>query len=590
MAMRKIISVICALVGFCVAASAQKLVLDSDNAVRYEFKDGRDIDDKSVLNVRQTEQGRVYDVEVFKGDRSQYAVGLSFVVDESVARGDVLLASVTLRTIYARQETGECAAFFMFQEPAPRYTKSFSTAIGCDSEWTTFNVPFRAHMDFDKGVGRVELALGALAQRLEIRSLRIIDYGPDYDMASLPVTRFTYAGREEGAQWREDALQRIENLRTSMASVKVVDARGRAVKGAKVHVNMLKSDFIWGCSVGAPSFYHDNKIDSTYAANLKRSFNTAVIGSGLKAGGWSEPKRREATVHTFNWLYDNGFGIRGHNLVWPGWKFNHRATRAIADQNPEMFGDFIKAQFLERMTFTNGRVIAWDVVNEPMHERDFFKILDEDKAMVEWFQLAKTLDPQAQLFINEYSMLNCVQSAENVKAYIAMIQNLRSKGAPIEAIGVQGHIGTQPRAPQLVLSDLDLFVPLGLPVQITEWDVNTKDEELQADYSRDFLIAMYSHPVVSGVTMWGFWEGDHWKKDAALYRTDWSPKPNAAVWDELVLDKWKTDVRTRTDVKGCTQVRAHHGTYEIEVEYKGQKIVKQCHVGTDGLSLTLQLE
>lgn len=49
-------------------------------------------------------------------------------------------------------------------------------------------------------------------------------------------------------------------------------------------------------------------------------------------------------------------------------------------------------------------------------------------------------------------------------------------GAPIHGIGVQGHIGQQPRAPELVLSDLDLLAGEGLPVQITEFDVNTKDE------------------------------------------------------------------------------------------------------------------
>ena len=106
--------------------------------------------------------------------------------------------------------------------------------------------------------------------------------------------------------------------------------------------------------------------------------------------------------------------------------------------------------------------------------------------------MAQRLDPEAQLFINDYAMLNCVQSPQNISEYIDTIEMLRKKGAPIGGIGVQGHIGRQPRNPEQVLTDLDLFIPTRLPVQITEFDINTPDEELQADYTRDFLIAVYS--------------------------------------------------------------------------------------------------
>lgn len=578
--MRKLILFFAAFLLFCVEGFAQKVIFDSNLAGSYRLNDNRKIERKAECTVTVEGNVSIYDVEVFQGDRSQYAVGLSFRSSEAIAKGDVMLATMAMRTVYAKQETGESAVYLMLQEPAPTYGKSFITPLSSDSEWTTYNIPFKAHTDFAAGEACIELALGALAQRVQIRDIRVIDYGKDKDINELPQTRFSYPGREEGAQWREEALARIDSIRTSAVKVYVRDEKGKAVKGAGVHVSMDRSDFIWGCSIGAPSFFHDGKIDSTYSANLKRCFNTAVLGNGLKTGGWCEPARRVATVKTFQWLEENSFRIRGHNLVWPGWKFNSRATRMMAQQDTDLFDRFIKSQFYERMAFAKGRVIAWDVVNEPMHERDFFNCLPAgEDIMVDWFKLAKELDPDAQLFINDYSMLNCVQSAENVKAYVKMIRGLLDKGAPVEAIGVQGHCGTQPRAPQLVISDLDLFTPLGLPVEITEWDINTKDEELQADYSRDFLIAVYSHPVIKGVTMWGFWEADHWKRDAALYRRDWSPKPNASVWDELVLGKWKTDVTAKTDRKGCASARAHHGDYTVTVTYKGRTVEKKCHIG-----------
>lgn len=570
---------------------AQTVIFSSSEGQAARFRDDRQDVRKSTLATFEEDGETVYDVEVFKGDRSQYAVTLGFRTSAPVRKGDVMLATMKMKTLRAQQETGESAVYLYFQEASSPYSKSFIMQLGSDTDWTTFNIPFKAHRDFAPGEAAVEMALGSLSQHVLIKELKVLDYGPDMDIASLPQTRFTYPGREEDAAWRKEALERIEKIRTAPVRVLVRDARGKAVKGAVVNVKMVRSDFVWGTAISGTKMFHGQKLDSVYAGKLSEYFNTAILGNGLKAGGWFEPSRKESTLRTFKWLSDNGFRVRGHNLVWPAWKFNPRAARIIAqEESPEVFDRYVKAQFHERMAYTKGRVIAWDVVNEPMHEKEFFLYLPKgEDTMVDWFRLAKELDPDAQLFINEYAMLNCVQSQDNIRAYIDMIKDLRAKGAPIEAIGVQGHIGTQPRAPQLVISDLDLFEPLGLPVQITEWDINTKDEELQADYSRDFLIAVYSHPCVTGINMWGFWQADHWKPDAALFRTDWSEKPNAKVWRDLVLGKWKTDVTLKTSRTGEVSSRAHFGEYEISVSYKGREYKCSRHIGHDGLVLEVSL-
>lgn len=30
---------------------------------------------------------------------------------------------------------------------------------------------------------------------------------------------------------------------------------------------------------------------------------------------------------------------------------------------------------------------------------------------------------------------------------------------------------------------------------------------MQGNYTRDFFTAVFAHPRVTGITMWGFWEG-----------------------------------------------------------------------------------
>lgn len=568
------------------------VAFSSDSQPEYVFKDGRTDVRPSRCVVKKDADGRpVFDIEVFQAARSQYGVTMRWKTGKPVSKGDVLLARVSMRTLSARQESGESVVFFYFQDARPPHDKSFISQLGAGLAWKTFNIPFVASKDAKAGEALVELAFGSLAQHVEVTGVEVLNFGNSVAKEDLPETRLTYNGREAGAAWREKALQRIEEIRTAPLTVKVVDAGGKPVRKAEVEVKMTRSDFIWGTAINEVTLAGTDSVSDIYRARLLELFNTGGIENGFKSGGWFwEPERKLNTLRSFEWLEQNGFRQRGHNLVWPGWKFNPSTTRYIAEHDSStVFDRFIKAQFYERMAYTKGRVIAWDVINEPMHEKDFFKILPQS-VMVDWFKLARRLDPEAQLFINDYSMLNCVESPQNIKDYMKLIQDLRAQGAPIDAVGIQGHVGRQPRDPEQVLSDLDLLIPLGLPVQITEFDINTPDEELQADYTRDFLIAVYSHPVITGVTLWGFWEAKHWKPDAAMFRKDWMPKPNAGVWREWVTGKWKTHAVAKTDKKGMACVRGHLGDYEIYVRRDGQCKKVMCHLDKGGRELVVTLD
>lgn len=61
---------------------------------------------------------------------------------------------------------------------------------------------------------------------------------------------------------------------------------------------------------------------------------------------------------------------------------------------------------------------------------------------------------------------------------------------------------------------LDRYAAFGKDLEIPEFDINTMVEALQADYRRDFMTAVFSHPSVKALMMWGFWEGAHWRPRA----------------------------------------------------------------------------
>ncbi|MBC7366850.1 MAG: endo-1,4-beta-xylanase, partial [Undibacterium sp.] len=172
---------------------------------------------------------------------------------------------------------------------------------------------------------------------------------------------------------------------------------------------------------------------------------------------------------------------------------------------------------------------------------------------------------------NDYSNHDASLDAAHVAHFEGTARYLQSLGAPLGGLGLQAHISANPSPPANVVAVLDRYAALGLPVRITEFDVNTDDEELQADYTRDFLIALYSHPTVVGCQLWGFWENAHWIPKAASYRADWSEKPNARAYKALVLDQWRTRATGVTDGQGTWRARGFHGDYLATIEYNGQK-------------------
>ncbi len=549
----------------------------------FDKNNGQSTGFPSTFLLKEGETGvPVYEVEVPRATKSQYGVSMHWKTTGAVRKGDVLLARITMCTLSAKQESGESVVYYYFQEAKGAFDKSFITQIGTVDEWKTFNIPFVAHKDMKAGEAQIGLAFGSLAQHLEITGIEILNFGNTVRVEDLPETRFSYAGREDGASWRKKALQRIEEIRTAPLEIKIVDFKGKPVKGAEVEVSLKQSAFIWGTAVNEKMLSGDDVMSDIYRKHLAELFNSATIENGFKTPCWGGNEHfKQNTMRAFEWLHKNGFRQRAIPLVWPAWKFNPVTTKEIALRDTSLFNRYIKAQFYERMAYAKGRVNAWDVVNEVMHEKEFFSYLPEN-VVAEWFRLARCLDPDVQLYINEYGMLNGIQSPQNIQEYIGTIEKLRAQGAPIDGIGIQGHVGRQPRGPELVMADLDLLLPVGLPVQITEFDFDTPDEELQAEYIRDFLIAVYSHPIVTGITLWGFWEAYHWKPDAAMFRKDWSAKPSAAIWREWVKGKWNTHDKKVTDSAGKVKLRGHLGTYTIRVSHKGKVKELSCQLSKDG--------
>lgn len=392
-----------------------------------------------------------------------------------------------------------------------------------------------------------------------------------------------YPGAEPDASWRDQAASRIDASRKANLAIEVRDASGATVPGATVDVAMQQHEFGFGSAVQAFRLRNNAAQHQQYKAQVAELFNLATLENNLKWVAWEGEFggnfTQNGALSALDWLSGQGIDGRGHVMVWPGEANLPSDIRTmLADGNltpteQQQVRTRIANHIGEIATATNGKVVAWDVVNETRTNNDLMRELSEgNDALVTWFNLARQAATNADLYLNDFGILNSWgQAAENNRdQYYETIQTLKDDGAAIEGIGFQGHFrGDDITGPEELWAILDRFDELGLAMQVTEFDFETTDEELQAQYTRDFFTAMFAHEGIDDLILWGFWEDAHWRPDAALFRSDWSIKPNGEAFLDLVFDEWWTDEVATSDEAGTASIRGFKGDYEISARAGG---------------------
>ena len=95
-----------------------------------------------------------------------------------------------------------------------------------------------------------------------------------------------------------------------------------------------------------------------------------------------------------------------------------------------------------------------------------------------------------------------------------------------------------------------------------------EEEKAKAEALQQFYTVCFAHPSVTGIMMWGFWEGANWIPQSSLYKRDWTPLPAAKAYEDLVLHKWWTRWSGTANTQGRAETQAFYGTYKITVNGK----------------------
>lgn len=171
-----------------------------------------------------------------------------------------------------------------------------------------------------------------------------------------------------------------------------------------------------------------------------------------------------------------GLKLVGHCLVWAK---DDRTPEWFYRDGPNTAGrDLLLARMKQHIATVagryRGRIAMWDVVNEALDDGTNYlrpsgwsKACGED-FIAEAFVTAHAADPQALLIYNDYNNELPAKRAKLVR----LARSLRGRGAPLQAVGLQGHYELD----QVPFADIEATLielrQLGLKVVVSELDID----------------------------------------------------------------------------------------------------------------------
>jgi endo-1,4-beta-xylanase len=439
--------------------------------------------------------------------------------------------------------------------------KRFPVYVGTD--W--MEVPFAIASYESAKPPVITLGMGARAQDLEIESVRVFRYPAGHDMARLNLQKTSYRGREEGSPWRAEALRRIETIRKGDFVVHLSDPEGKPLGTGSIQADLIRHSFRFGSAVSADLLAASGNDADRYRTLIDRLFSAVVFENDLKPQMYDKRKEKRqmaALDSAIQWLHDHRIQLRGHYLFQNA--INSTMPQQIKELGMPKFCENLRHSIRERIDHVGNRVCEWDAENHPiawpsakvLTQTPGFESLGEDLMR----EIAKLT--QLPLVVNEDNL----SELKERQAYATWdhLKRYKDLGIKVDKLGHQAHYHLSNLiSPEDFLKVADHYAEI-VPAQVvTEFDILTNgDDQLAADFTRDLMTAVFSHPAFDGFLSWGFWEGKAHHGDGMPWRKDWSARPCGEMLEELLGKTWRTRIETTSDDGGLA-FRGFYGRYTI---------------------------
>ena len=460
-------------------------------------------------------------------------------------------------------------------------------------EWQRILVPFEAPLDIDAAEVQMSFQVGFLTQTVEIAGTVLLNYGTSVALADLPNERAptSYVGQSPNAAWRAQAATQIDQNRKSDLTILVTDLNGNPLSDQTVSVQMQKHDFGFGSAVVSCFVDGLRCADATYESKMRdidgegHRFNEVVFENDLKWRAWEQGwfESQDGVAQALAFYKDTlGMNVRGHTLLWPCEGNIPDDVGANVSDTAYVLGR-IRDHFNDILTYPGiaGKIKDWDLLNEVAvcnHVADAFAgqpgYVTGREFYPSLFRLSKSIDPEAEYWYNDYQVIQQGGFSPNRRqAFYDRANELLDAGAPLAGVGLQSHV-EYPVPPVRMMELFDeVYDNIGLPMKVTEFDMfEFANEQLEADFFRDFLTVTFAHPHTEAFLSWGFWDGAHFRNNAPFFRGDWSVKPSGQAFFDLVYNDWWTEETVTTDANGRATVRGFKGDYLIGVSGEEREI------------------
>ena len=264
--------------------------------------------------------------------------------------------------------------------------------------------------------------------------------------------------------------------------------------------------------------------NSTYSTIAAREFNMITAENEMKPDA-TQPQRGQFNFSSgdqiYNWATQRGLKVRGHTLAWhaqqPGW------MQGLSGSNlRQAMIDHINGV----MAHYRGKLHSWDVVNEAFNEDGSRRQSNLQGTGNDWievaFRTARNADPTTKLCYNDYNIENW--SYGKTQGVYRMIQDFKSRGVPIDCVGLQTHFTGGSSLPGNFQTTLSSFAALGVDVLLTEVDVTNSSTSQYAGLTQ----ACMNVPRCTGITVWGVRDSDSWRSNESPLLFDGNGNKKAA--------------------------------------------------------------
>lgn len=232
---------------------------------------------------------------------------------------------------------------------------------------------------------------------------------------------------------------------------------------------------------------------------------------------------------------EKGFALRGHTLLWhqskwmPAWERTHDFG-----SRPATGANLLLTQHIQTICQRYDTAIAsYDVVNEAVRPKDgelyetaLSKALGGAQAALDTaFHTARSSARHATLVYNDYMSWEPGNAAHR-KGVLKLLEGFRVRDVPVDALGIQSHLVTQPSSDRARFASLEkewrnfinAVVDMGYRLVVTELDVRDNHlpsdilirDRAVADFTRAYMDLMLDYPQLDDILTWGMSDRYSW--------------------------------------------------------------------------------